>query len=81
MSIRSFFVSILLSGSALFNPALAAEVTLPYKGLTLNADLTLAPGKTLADGVILITHGSLAHRDMEMLWPCATCYVTRPTTR
>ena len=67
MSIRSWFAGMLLSVSALFNPALAAEVTLPYKGLTLNADLRLAQGKTLADGVILITHGSLAHRDMEML--------------
>jgi pimeloyl-ACP methyl ester carboxylesterase len=27
--------------------------------------LDLAPGKTLNDGVILITHGALAHRDME----------------
>lgn len=67
MSIRSRLLGMLLGVSALFNPALAAEVTLPYKGLNLNADLTLAPGKTLADGVILITHGSLAHRDMEML--------------
>jgi pimeloyl-ACP methyl ester carboxylesterase len=47
--------------------ARANEITLPYKGLTLNADLTLAQGKTIADGVILITHGALAHRDMELL--------------
>ncbi len=45
----------------------AKEVTLPYKGLTLNADLELAAGKKLADGVILVTHGMLAHRDMEAL--------------
>lgn len=67
MSIRSYLLGILLGVAALFNQALATEMTLPYKGLTLNADLSLAPGKTLADGVILITHGSLAHRDMEML--------------
>lgn len=47
--------------------AQAKEVTLPYKGLTLNADLELAAGKKPADGVILITHGMLAHRDMESL--------------
>ena len=42
----------------------AKEVTLRHKGLTLNANLELVAGKTLADGVILITHGGLAHRDM-----------------
>jgi pimeloyl-ACP methyl ester carboxylesterase len=45
----------------------AKEVTLSHKGLTLNADLELAAGKTPADGVILITHGGLAHRDMEII--------------
>ena len=40
---------------------------MPSKGITLNADLTLALGKTMADGVILITHGSLAHCDMETI--------------
>lgn len=47
--------------------ASANEVTLPHKGLTLNASLDLAAGKKPADGVILITHGGLAHRDMEMI--------------
>lgn len=45
----------------------AQEVTLRHQGLTLNADLALANNKKLADGVILITHGSLAHRDMEAI--------------
>lgn len=67
MNIRSYLLGMLLGVAAMFNSALAAEVSLPYKGLKLNADLTLAPGKTVADGVILIAHGSLAHRDMEML--------------
>lgn len=67
MNIRSYLSGMLLGLSVLCHSALAAEVSLPYKGLTLNADLSLAPGKTLADGVILMTHGSLAHRDMEML--------------
>ena len=67
MNIRSCLLAVLLGLSALFHSALAAEVSLPYKGLKLNADLALAPNKTMADGAILITHGSLAHRDMEML--------------
>ncbi len=45
----------------------AKEVTLSHKGLTLNANLELAADKKLADGAILITHGMLAHRDMEAL--------------
>lgn len=45
----------------------AKEVTISYQGLTLNANLELAAGKKLADGAILITHGSLAHRGMESL--------------
>ena len=40
----------------------AKEVTFQHKGLTLNANLELAVDKTLADGVILITYGGLAHR-------------------
>jgi pimeloyl-ACP methyl ester carboxylesterase len=45
----------------------AKDVTLQYKGLTLNANLALAADKKIADGVILITHGALAHRDMEII--------------
>ncbi len=45
----------------------AQEITLQHKGLTLNADLELAAGNTVTDGVILITHGSLAHRAMETI--------------
>jgi alpha/beta superfamily hydrolase len=45
----------------------AEEVTLPYKGVTLNANLELAEGKQLADGGVLITHGTLAHSGMEVI--------------
>ena len=47
--------------------ASAKEVTLPHKQLTLNGNLELATGKQFGDGVMLITHGGLAHRDMEMI--------------
>ena len=43
----------------------AKEVTFQRNGLTLNANLEFAAGKNFADGVILITHGALAHRGME----------------
>ncbi len=45
----------------------AQEVTLHHGDLTLNANLQLAPGKTLQQGVILITHGTLAHNTMELI--------------
>ncbi len=45
----------------------AEEVTRAYKGLVLNANLTLSEGKTLKDGVVLITHGTLAHNKMELI--------------
>ncbi len=50
---------------ALSFAAEANEVTLRHHGLTLNANFELAPGKQPADGVILITHGGLTHRDVE----------------
>jgi hypothetical protein len=57
---------LLIAGLLFAGASTAQEVTLPYRGLTLNARLEMAKGKTLADGVILITHGSLAHNDMEL---------------
>lgn len=58
---------ILVLGLAVIGAAQAKEVTLQHKGLTLNANLELAVGKKLADGAILITHGSLAHNGMEIV--------------
>jgi pimeloyl-ACP methyl ester carboxylesterase len=48
-------------------PVQADEVTMPYKGLTLNANLELADGKVLEDGVVLILHGTMAHNRMEII--------------
>ena len=54
---------LLLSCQSLF----AQEVTTSHHTLTLNAELKLAEGSTLADGVLLITHGTLAHNKMELI--------------
>ena len=56
-----FFYLFLLSGIIH-----AEEVTLPYKGITLNANLELSQNKSITDGVILIVHGTLAHKGMEI---------------
>lgn len=48
-------------------PAIADEVKLAYKGLTLNANRELAAGKKISDGVMLIVHGTLAHGGMDVI--------------
>jgi len=57
--------ALMLSATSLY--VKADEITIPYKGLTLNASYELANGNQVTDEVILITHGSLAHRDMEII--------------
>lgn len=47
--------------------ARAEEVKLRHDDVTLNASLALAHGKSLSDGVILMTHGTLAHNKMEII--------------
>ena len=63
--VRAFLI--ILFFSALVLPAQAEEVKIKYGGLKLNANLNLAAGKSLADGVVLMLHGSLAHKDMELM--------------
>jgi len=48
-------------------PSGADEVKLKHNSLKLNANLELATGKTITDGVILMTHSGLAHGRMETL--------------
>ncbi len=67
MSIKIYIFSLVLCVWVCNDFAYADEITLPYKGLTLNADLALVQTRSLTDGVILITHGTLAHRDMETI--------------
>jgi len=57
-----FALALLLPGYAA-----AENVSLAHQGLTLNANLEMAPGKTMKDGVILMTHGTLAHGRMEIM--------------
>lgn len=45
----------------------AKEVTQQYNGLTLNANLEMAEGKTFKDGIVLLLHGFLAHNKMEII--------------
>lgn len=45
----------------------AEDVTLPYQGLTLNANLELAQDTDLQKGVVLIVHGVMGHNGMEVI--------------
>lgn len=47
--------------------AQAEAVQIKQGGLALNGNLSLASGKTVKDGVVLITHGTLAHNGMEVI--------------
>ncbi|MBF0326753.1 MAG: alpha/beta hydrolase [Alphaproteobacteria bacterium] len=47
--------------------AQAEAVQIKQGGLALNGNLSLASGKTVKDGVVLITHGTLAHNGMEVV--------------
>lgn len=43
------------------------DVSLQHDGLALNGRLVVADGNALTDGVVLITHGTLAHNGMEII--------------
>lgn len=47
--------------------AFGQDIKQKYKNLTVNANLELAEGKTLQDGVVLITHALLQHNRMEII--------------
>jgi pimeloyl-ACP methyl ester carboxylesterase len=53
--------------TALLTEASAEEVTQEFNGLTVNANLELAPGSALEEGVVLVLHGPLAHNRMEII--------------
>ena len=53
---------VLLGGAAVGKP-----VSITHRGLKLNGNLEMAAAKSLGDGVVLITHGTLAHHAMEII--------------
>lgn len=63
----SYWAAGLLLVGSLFTTATAEEVLLEHDGIKLRADLNLVDDKTLADGVVLMLHGTLAHNRMEIM--------------
>lgn len=64
---RSVIPALVLVVASLLAPVHAEEVTTKLDDLTLRANLELASGKSMKDGVVLITHGTLAHNGMELI--------------
>lgn len=63
---RVFMVITMLAGF-MTTAASAEEVQIRYAGKTLNADLEIADGKTLGDGVIVIVHALRQHYNSEII--------------
>ncbi|HET20173.1 MAG TPA: alpha/beta fold hydrolase, partial [Chromatiales bacterium] len=63
-SVRGLLAAALVAFAA---PLVAEEVTQKHGDLTLRANLELADGKSVKDGVVLVTHGTLANNGMELI--------------
>ncbi len=63
---RVLTVIIVLAGF-MITVASAEKVQIRHAGKTLNANLEIADGKTLGDGVIVIVHGLMQHHDTEII--------------
>lgn len=64
---KSLLATALLTCSLVSSQLMAETVEIQHEGITLNAELELAEGSSLADGVLILTHGTLAHSRMELI--------------
>lgn len=67
MSIRAHALLFLTGLALVAGRVYAEDIKLPHNGITLNANLELVDGKSIADGAIVITHGGLSHRESETI--------------
>ncbi|HER25542.1 MAG TPA: alpha/beta fold hydrolase [Rhodospirillales bacterium] len=72
-------LSVLINAGISLFPGLAKaeEVTMSLNGMTLNGNLELADGKSLEDGIILITHGTLSHNKTEIITTLQSLFLER----
>lgn len=66
-TIRRVLTAIIVSAWFMTTTAPADEVQIRHTGKTLNANLEIADGKTLGDGVIVIVHALMQHYDTEII--------------
>lgn len=65
--VRSFWGAVAAVGCLGSLQVSAEEVTISHRGLTLNGELVMAEGRAMSDGILLLTHGTLAHNRMEII--------------
>lgn len=65
------------AGSGALQAQQVQEVELKRAGITLIADLVVPDEGALEDGVVLLTHGTLAHKDMELIETLQTALAER----
>lgn len=66
MNIKKIFLLVVCLSA--FTPAISAkEVKLAHTGLNISANLEVAEGSNIKNGVVLMTHGTLAHNKMEIM--------------
>ena len=53
------------------------EVMIEVSGRTVLGDLVLADGKAIGDGVVVLVHGTFAHKDMELIETLQTALAER----
>lgn len=58
---------LMLSLPAVAHAQASREVELPYSGITLLGDFVVPDERALDGDVVLLTHGTLAHKDMELI--------------
>jgi len=63
----SVLTTALFGGALISTQAMAETVEIEHAGMTLNAELELAEGSSLTEGVLILTHGTLAHSRMELI--------------
>jgi len=62
---KFIYACVMLAFSAL--PSNAKEVKIPFQDLIINANLNMADGKSIEDGIVLLVHGNFGHKDMEIM--------------
>lgn len=68
INFRIIFGNVLVACTLLWaTPAVSVEVVTEYQGKKLNGNLEIVEGKSFADGVILIFHAMMQHRDSEII--------------
>ncbi len=65
------------SGSASLQAQEVREVEVAHAGVTLIADLVIPDHGSLTEGLVLLTHGTLAHKDMELIGTLQTALAER----